>query len=70
MSDDSLLGQLVEDFTHKVRQGKLPDIEEYAKKNPELAERFRELFPTPLLLEGMAAADMEPEGPPDRNGLS
>ena len=31
MTDDSLLGQLAEEFTHRVREGKLPDIEEYRK---------------------------------------
>ncbi len=55
MADDSLLGQVAEEFTRRVRGGKLPDIEEYARKYPELAGRIRELFPTLMLLEGMAA---------------
>jgi eukaryotic-like serine/threonine-protein kinase len=54
MNEDSLLGQLAEDFTQRVREGKLPDIEEYANLYPELAGRIRELFPTLMLLEGMA----------------
>ena len=54
MNEDSLLGQLVEEFTRRVREGKLPDIEEYAKRYPELSGRIRELFPTLMLLEGMA----------------
>ena len=68
MSDDSLLGQLAEEFTRRVREGKLPDIEEYASRYPELAGRIRELFPTLMLLEGMAAtsdsvtADTLPSG--------
>jgi serine/threonine protein kinase len=56
MPDHSLLlGQLVEDFTTRVRAGQLPDLEEYARQHPQLAERIRALFPTLLLLEGMAA---------------
>jgi serine/threonine protein kinase len=55
MTDDSLLGQLAEEFTRRVREGKLPDIEEYASRYPALAGRIRELFPTLMLLEGMAA---------------
>ena len=71
MSDDTLLGQLADEYIREVRKGKLPDIEEYAVKHPELADRIRELFPTLLLLEGMSAA----EGPvsvesPDPSGLS
>ena len=54
--DDSLLGQLAEEFTQRVREGKLPEVEEYALRYPELAGRIRELFPTLMLLEGMAAA--------------
>jgi serine/threonine protein kinase len=57
MTDDSLLGQLAEEFTHRVREGKLLDIEEYANQYPELAVRIRALFPTLMLLEGMAGAD-------------
>jgi serine/threonine protein kinase len=66
MSDDSLLGQLAEEFTRRVREGKLPDIEEYASRYPELAGRIRELFPTLMLLEGMAAASdgVASEAPP------
>ncbi len=56
MPDDSLLGGLAEEFTHRVREGKLPDIEEYARRYPELADRIRELFPTLMILEGMAAS--------------
>jgi serine/threonine protein kinase/WD40 repeat protein len=55
MPDESLvLGQLVEDFTARVRAGELPDLEEYARQHPALAERIRALFPTLMLLEGMA----------------
>jgi eukaryotic-like serine/threonine-protein kinase len=54
MNDDSLLGQLAEDFIRRVREGKLPDLEEYANSYPDLAGRIRELFPTLMLLEGMA----------------
>ncbi len=55
MGDDSVLGQLAEEFTRKVREGTFPDIEEYAGRYPTLACRIRELFPTLMLLEGMAA---------------
>jgi eukaryotic-like serine/threonine-protein kinase len=55
MTDDSLLGQLADEFTRGAREGKSPDIEDYAKNYPELADRIRQLFPTLMLLEGMAA---------------
>jgi eukaryotic-like serine/threonine-protein kinase len=55
MTGDSLLGQLAEEFTHRVREGKPPDTEEFANRYPQLAGRIRELFPTLMLLEGIAA---------------
>jgi WD40 repeat protein len=55
MPDDSgVLAELADDFTARVRRGELPAIEEYTARHPELAERIRALFPTLLLLEGMA----------------
>jgi len=45
--------QLAEEFTQRVRKGKLPEIEEYAGRYPELAGRIRELFSTLMLLEGL-----------------
>ncbi len=57
MADHSvLLGKLAEEFTARVRAGQMPDVEEYAAKHPELAARIRELFPTLMLLEGMAGS--------------
>src|SRR5262245_29309854 len=56
MADESvLLGQLAEEFAARVRAGQLPALEEYAARHPALAERIRALFPTLLLLEGLAA---------------
>ncbi len=58
MPDESLLlGQLADEFTARVRAGQMPEVEEYAAKHPGLAARIRELFPTLMLLEGMAGAE-------------
>jgi WD40 repeat protein len=57
MPDDSaVLAELAEEFTAQVRAGKLPGVEDYATRAPRLAERIRQLFPTLMLLEGMAGA--------------
>ena len=56
MSDDSLLAQLAEEYTRELRAGRQRAIEEYTRKHPELAERIQELFPTLMMLEGMAAS--------------
>src|SRR5262245_5273875 len=61
MSDESaLLGELAEEFTLRVREGRAPDLEEYARAHPALADRIRELFPALLLLEGMAGGRTGP----------
>jgi hypothetical protein len=55
MPDDSLLlGQLAEEFTARLRSGDLPAVEDYITRHPALAERIRALFPTLLMLEGLA----------------
>jgi hypothetical protein len=55
MTDDSLLDQLAEEFTQKMREGKPPDVEEFANRHPQLAGRIRELLSTLVLLEDAAA---------------
>jgi serine/threonine protein kinase/WD40 repeat protein len=57
MAEESVrLGELAEEFTARVRAGQLPEVEDYARRHPDLAGRIRELFPALLLLEGMAGA--------------
>jgi serine/threonine protein kinase/WD40 repeat protein len=56
MPDESvLLGELAEEFAARVRAGQMPAVEEYAERHPALADRIRALFPTLMLLEGLAA---------------
>jgi WD40 repeat protein/serine/threonine protein kinase len=65
MGDESeRLGQLAEEFTTRVRQGQMPDVEAYAADHPELAARIRDLFPALLLLEGLAGGATAPAGGP------
>lgn len=55
MSDQTvILGELAEEFSARVRKGELPEINEYVEKYPQLSERIRDLFPTLMVLEGMA----------------
>src|SRR5690348_13876712 len=64
MTDDSVvLGQLAEEFAAEVRRGRLPVVEEYATRHPALADRIRALFPTLLLLEGLAGGAAAEEAP-------
>jgi hypothetical protein len=54
-SDPSeLLGLLAEEFTRALHEGKVPDIEEYAQRYPEICLQIRELFPTIVALEDAA----------------
>src|SRR5579862_2193477 len=54
LDDSAVLAELAEEFTAKVRAGELPRVEDYAGRAPHMAERIRQLFPTLMLLEGMA----------------
>ncbi len=56
MEDDTdQLSELLEEFLQAVRSGQDPQVEDYVRRYPRLAERIRELFPTVLLVEGKAA---------------
>jgi WD40 repeat protein len=62
MADDSLLlDQLAREYAAEVRAGRQPDVEDYARRHPELAEQIRALFPTLPGLDGVGAA---PPGAP------
>ncbi len=41
---------LVDSFVERYRRGERPSVSEYLEKNPELAEKIREVFPALLLL--------------------
>jgi serine/threonine protein kinase/WD40 repeat protein len=43
--------QLAEAFVARFRAGERPSVNEYAEKNPELAEQIRELFPALVMME-------------------
>jgi hypothetical protein len=60
LDDSAILANLADEFTARIRAGELPAVEDYAVRHPDLAERIRALFPTLLLLEGMARGG---EGP-------
>lgn len=48
--------QLAEEFLARFRRGDQPDVMEYARNHPELAERIHRLFPTLLVMEKIGAA--------------
>src|SRR3954471_10768311 len=55
MDDSAVLAEMAEEFAARWRRGERPEVEEYAARAPALAERVRALFPTLMLLEGLAA---------------
>jgi len=54
---ESLLAQLAEEFTARLQRGESPDIEQYARRHPELAERIRQLFARLRLMEARAGGE-------------
>jgi hypothetical protein len=51
LDNSILLGQVAEEFTRAIRDGREPVVEEYVQRHPTLAERIRELLSTLMLLE-------------------
>jgi len=54
-SERDPLEQLAEEFLDRCRRNEHPDVSEYARQHPEMAERIRDLFPTLALVEECAA---------------
>lgn len=58
-SPESRLGRLAEEFARRLRAGEQPTVEEFADAHPDLSEEIRDLFPTLVALEGVAARSDE-----------
>src|SRR5262249_30116458 len=60
---ESLVGQVVEEFQERARRGEQPDVEDYARRHPPIAEVLRQLLPAVRLLQ-RPARDAAPARPP------
>src|SRR5260370_6625013 len=57
---DETLAQLLADLTEQVRRGQQPDLNDVARRHPELAKELRELWAAVQLAEVLA----QPSSPP------
>jgi serine/threonine protein kinase/Tfp pilus assembly protein PilF len=56
-SVETLLGQAADEFTERLNRGEQPDIEEFARLHPEIAELLRQVLPA---LQVMAPPSSQP----------
>ncbi len=54
-TDRNPMDVLAEQFTRECRDGLQPSVEEYAEKNPELANKIRDLFPSIQAIEQLGS---------------
>ena len=57
-SPEDRLDELAESFVESLRRGESPEVEDYAREHPEIAEKIRKIFPTLRYLE--KAQEKEP----------
>jgi len=72
-SAEALMGQILDEFLERQDRGERPELEEYARRYPQLAVVLRQTLPALGLLHGSAAAglvgepassaEITPEGP-------
>lgn len=70
-SADALMGQIVDEFLERCARGEEPDVEEYARRHPELADVLRQMLPALQLMRSSGggpgarsdASEMHPEAP-------
>jgi serine/threonine protein kinase len=55
------LGQVADEFTDRINRGERPEVEDYARRYPEMAEVLRQVLPT-LQVMGPGSAPVEPGG--------
>jgi serine/threonine protein kinase len=59
---EALVGQVADEFTQRLNRGERPDVEEYARRHPQIAAALREVLPA-LELMRLPAPDDPPQGP-------
>src|SRR5206468_719222 len=52
---EALLGQIADEFTERLHRGEQPDIEDYARRYPEIADVLRQVLAT---LQVLGPADL------------
>jgi hypothetical protein len=63
-STEALMGEIVDDFLERMGRGGRPDIEEYARRYPDLATILRQMLPALQVMHLSAASGPRaPEGP-------
>jgi hypothetical protein len=55
---EALLGQVADEFTERLNRGEQPDIEDYARRYPEIADLLRQVL---AALQAMGPAGMASE---------
>jgi WD40 repeat protein len=50
-ASDELIAELADDFLHRYRAGERPSVDEYAARQPELANRIRDLLSAAMAME-------------------
>jgi serine/threonine protein kinase/Flp pilus assembly protein TadD len=65
-SVESLVGRIADEFIERLHRGEQPDVEEYARRHPELADVLRQALAALEALEPQSATARGPEpGPAD-----
>jgi serine/threonine protein kinase len=54
---EAVVGRIADEFTERLNSGERPDIEEYARRHPQLADLLREVLPSLELLRGQNRAE-------------
>jgi serine/threonine protein kinase/Flp pilus assembly protein TadD len=60
-SMEARLGQVADEFTDRVNRGERPEVEDYARRYPEMAAVLRQVLPA-LQVMGPGSAPLEPGG--------
>ena len=65
-SQESLLAEIADEFIRRIDRGEQPDVEEYAKRHPQIADVLRQILPALELMRFPPVDSVAGTGPPDK----
>jgi WD40 repeat protein/serine/threonine protein kinase len=66
---EALLGQVADEFTERLKRGEQPDIEDYARRHPEIADLLRQVLAALQVMGPAAGTAVEDSGPEQGSAL-
>ncbi len=62
---DSLVAEIADEFIERLHHGDVPDVEEYARRHPNIASLLRDVLPAIRAMGRLSLSSDASDGPPE-----